>query len=212
MRDIPLNAKVRCTDGSAGRSSYVIINPTTDQVTHFVVRGNGLHRTERLVPVALVEETTPDTIRLRCTKDELATMELFIERRFIRRERPRFDQGSYLPFSQIIPKEKMLVEVEFERIPRGELAVHRGADVYTTNGRVGKVDEFLVDPSDNHITHLVLREGHLWNQRDVTVPVSAIARMAKETVFLRLDKHAIEALPATSFHRSAGRNHVFVSN
>lgn len=203
MRDVPLNAKVRCTDGFAGRSSYVIIEPTTDQVTHLVVRRNGLRHCEHLVPIGLVEETTPDTIRLRCTKNELAMMKPFIQRRFIRHERPRFDQGTYLPHPQIIPKEMIMVEVEFARIPKGELAVHRGADVYATDGRVGRVDEFLVDPSDNHVAHLVLREGHLWNQWDVTIPISAIDRVEKETVYLKLDKHAIEALPATSFHPSA---------
>jgi uncharacterized membrane protein/uncharacterized protein YrrD len=204
MRDFPLNAKVRCVDGSVGRSSYVIIDTTTDQVTHLVVRQNGLHRTERLVPVALVEETTPDTIRLRCTKDKLTMMNPFIHRRFIRCERPRYDQGSYLPNPQIIPKEKFLVEVNFERIPRDELAVHRGADVYATDGRVGKVDEFLVDPSDNHINHLVLREGHLWNEREATIPVSAIARVEREAVYLNLDRHAIGMFPAIPIHRPSG--------
>ena len=49
--DIPLSANVECVDGPGGRSSYVIIDPTTEQVTHYVVKGNGFHRTERLVPV-----------------------------------------------------------------------------------------------------------------------------------------------------------------
>jgi uncharacterized protein YrrD len=204
MRDIPLDAKVICTDGYGGRSSYVIINPISDQVTHIVVRQNGIHHTERLVPVALVKETTPDTIHLGCAKSELATMEPFIERRFIQRERPRYDQGSYLPYSRVVPREKMLVEIKFERIPRGELAVHCGADVYATDGRLGKVEKFLVDPSDKHITHLVVREGHLWNKRDVMLPVSAIDLVAKESVCLKWSKHAIEARSAGSIRRTAG--------
>ena len=87
------------------------------------------------------------------------------------------------------------------------MAVHGGADVYATDGRVGKVDEFLVDASDNHVTHLVLREGHLWNQWDVMVPVSAVDRVEKETVDPKLDKHAIAALPATPFLRPKDWRH-----
>ncbi len=54
-----------------------------------------------------------------------------------------------------------MISVEYERIPPGELAVRRGARVETTDGHAGRVDEFLVNPADGYITHLVLREGHL---------------------------------------------------
>lgn len=201
MRDIPLNAKVECIDGSAGRSSYVILDPFTDRVTHLVVMQNGLGHTERLVPVDVLEATTPDLIRLGCTRDELRAMEPFIGRYIIRRDRPRFDQGTYPPYPQVVPHDKMTVEEEFKRIPRGELALHRGAHVQATNGRVGKVSEFLVDRSDHHITHLVLREGHLLNRRDVIIPVSAIDRIARDTIYLNLTKDDAEALPAGPSHK-----------
>ena len=64
-----------------------------------------------------------------------------------------------------------------------------------------KVDEFLVDLADGHITHLVLREGHLWGQKDVTIPVSEIQRIEKDTVYLRLDKHDVEKLPGIPVKR-----------
>ena len=36
---------------------------------------------------------------------------------------------------------------------------------------------FVADPQTGHITHLILREGHLWGQRDVVIPVNAIERI-----------------------------------
>ncbi|MFN2166188.1 MAG: PRC-barrel domain containing protein, partial [Anaerolineae bacterium] len=60
---------------------------------------------------------------------------------------------------------------------------------------------FLVDPSTGHITHLVLREGHLWGQRDVTIPVSQIDHFDDDSVSLALDKDSIEALPAIPVRR-----------
>jgi hypothetical protein len=67
------------------------------------------------------------------------------------------------------------------------------------------VDEFLVDPTTRHITHLVLREGHLWGQKDVTIPLSAIERAGEDTVYLRLDRHAIKSLPAVPVRQWHGR-------
>jgi hypothetical protein len=48
---------------------------------------------------------------------------------------------------------------------------------------------------------LVLREGHLWGQKDVTVPVSKIKRIEEEDVYLDLDKAGIETLPAIPIRR-----------
>jgi sporulation protein YlmC with PRC-barrel domain len=90
----------------------------------------------------------------------------------------------------------MLVPVTCEPIPLGELAVRRSARVKATDGYVGRVDEFLVDPTTRHITQLVLRERHLWGRREVIVPVSEIDRIREDVVYLKLDKQAIESLPA----------------
>jgi|GEM_PF-4607064 len=42
MKDIPINAKVECTDGPVGRSTNVVINPVTRKVTHIAVKGKHL--------------------------------------------------------------------------------------------------------------------------------------------------------------------------
>jgi sporulation protein YlmC with PRC-barrel domain len=79
--------------------------------------------------------------------------------------------------------------------------VRRGARVEATDGHVGRVDEFLIDPESEHITHLVMREGHLWGQRDVTIPISKVDRMEEDTVYLKLDKGSVEALPTIPVRR-----------
>lgn len=90
---------------------------------------------------------------------------------------------------------------EHRQIPTGELAVRRGYTVRALDGAVGRMDEFLVDPETWHVTHLVMREGHLWGQRDVTIPVSQIARIDEGIVYLKLDKRSVEALPAVPVRR-----------
>jgi sporulation protein YlmC with PRC-barrel domain len=198
--DIPVNADVECTDGPCGRSTFVILNPTTDQLTHLVVKEQQSPHTERLVPIDQVEEATLDLIRLRCTRHELGQMEPFMETEFIRVTVPEYTSGPYMAWPYVIPK-TVSRTVEHEHIPVGELAVRRGARVEATDGHVGHVDEFMVNPSNGHITHLVLREGHLWGQKDVAIPVSEIGYIEEKTVYLTLDKHSIQGLPAIPVHR-----------
>ncbi|KPK14357.1 MAG: hypothetical protein AMK69_28870 [Nitrospira bacterium SG8_3] len=55
---------------------------------------------------------------------------------------------------------------------------------------MGPVTEFLVDQTDGHITHLVLREGHMWGRKDVTIPVFQIDRIEEDAVYLKLNKRS----------------------
>lgn len=83
-----------------------------------------------------------------------------------------------------------------------ELAIKRCTPVEATDGPIGQMDEFLVDPQDGHITHLIMREGHLWDQKEVTLAVSEIDLIADDRVYLKLDKRSVAALPAIPVRRS----------
>src|SRR5260221_13830829 len=86
--------------------------------------------------------------------------------------------------------------ISYQAIPINELAMRRGDRVEATDSHVGWIDEFLVNPATMGITHLVMREGHLWSQKDVTIPVSQIDRIVDGTVHMRLSKQQIQELPA----------------
>lgn len=207
--DIPVGVEVHCADGLCGRSTYVLINPVRKEVTHLVVKEAEPPRAERLVPIETVSETAPDVILLDCNRDDLNEMDPFIQTEYIREEMPDIEYapagyvgvGSYLIWPYAVPDRTYVVAVEHKQIPLGERAVRRGTLVEATDGRVGRVDEFLVDAENEHITHLVMREGHLWGQRDIAVPVSEIERIEEDTVYLKLSKDEIEALPAIPVHR-----------
>jgi len=79
----------------------------------------------------------------------------------------------YLPY--VTFERTVEVAVEHQQIPLGELALSRGTRVEATDGYVGKIDEFVVNPENDYITHLVMREGHLWGKKDVIIPLSAMA-------------------------------------
>ncbi len=207
--EIPVQAPVECTNGHAGQSEYVLINPLTDQVTHLVVKEAGSDR-EYLVPVDFISGTIAGTIRLRYNKARLKKCRQFIKTTFIEEKAPYMSLGGgdqmygggayfYLPY--VDSGITVQVPEEHKQIPPGELAVHRGTHVEAADGHVGYVDEFVINPKNGHITHLVMREGHLWGQKDVIIPVSAIGSLIDDMVFLKLTKQQIEALPTFPLHR-----------
>jgi hypothetical protein len=171
-----------------------------------VVREQQSPHTEYLVPVELILESTAEHILLRCSGQELTTLEPFIETEYVAGDfaELEYKANEYWIWPYVLPEEEV-IPLEYERIPPGEMAIHRGAHVQATDGRVGRVDEFLIDPANDHITHLVLREGHLWGQKDVTIPLSEIDRFEQGTVYLRLDKEQIEALPTIPVQRGHRR-------
>ena len=212
MKEIPLDAMVVCVDGECGKTSHIIIERNSQKVTHFVVKaGNLLESHKYLVLVDRVVRTTPESVALDCTKKELAAMPSFTQTQFLNPITQKYEplenfseealgsRSSYLMWSdtsmlQDTGTDIFSIPIEEELIPEGEIAIHRGASVEATDGHIGKVEEFLVDPKDRHITHLVLEEGHLWHKKELTVPMSAIARMDEEYIYLNIDKKTIRSL------------------
>jgi hypothetical protein len=127
-------------------------------------------------------------------------MEPFIKVHSVRAERPCYREGADLYFVMpnfTWPKKVVFTAVQSERIPAGELAVRRGARVEATDGHMGHVHEFLLAAMNKRITHLVLREGYLWGQKELAVPASWIDRLGEKTIYLKRDKHTVESLPAS---------------
>ena len=127
-------------------------------------------------------------------------MRAFIETEFLKVDIPRYSEGPYFMHPYMIP-EPTTVTVEHRSIPEGELSVRRGARVEANDGAVGQLDEFLVKPGTDQITHLILREGHLWGQKEVAIPISEIDGYRDDAVFLKLSKQEIAELPAIAMRR-----------
>jgi sporulation protein YlmC with PRC-barrel domain len=201
--DVPLDVEVHCSDGACGRSTAIIVDPRTEQVTHFVVAAEGR---EYLVPIDAIAESAPSRIQLHLSRAELSNAESFTK------EVPADEAhmailaaemtgssvlGPYTSPDAVYMAETMAAAtMREEQIPDDELAIHWGARVEATDGDIGRVDELLIDVQTNRISHLVLRKGHFWGKRDVTVPVDQIDRVEEDVVYLKLDKAAVGQLPS----------------
>lgn len=212
---ISLNAKVECLDGICGQVVQLIINPVAQTVTHLVVQDKHFENSDkRLVPLNQVISSEPEVVGLSCTKSELSEMEPFTTTHYIRAEVPDYnfvnmenfelsaDPAPIMAWPYAIPTTTSSVLVEDEQIPVGEINIRRGAVVEATDGEVGRVDEFLLEPTTGRITHLVLREKHLWATKEISIPLKAIERVLGNIVLLKLDKQAVAGLPEIPIHRN----------
>ena len=203
MIDLPTKAEVDCSDGAAGCSTYVIGNPINRQITHLVIKSNQPPFNEALVPVDQVQETTPDHIKLKCSRIELEKMKPFEFEEYLQTKKPSYLYWPYaLPVAGYISDEENTpIAVKRRNIPMDEFALRRGAWVEATDGHVGQVDELLISSNTMQVTHLVLLERHLLKKREITIPVSQIDRIDEDTIYLKLDRKSVEELPTTPIQR-----------
>lgn len=204
MANIPINAQVECTDGPCGKVTQVIVNPINLKVTHVVVEDKHFpdNRT-RLVPADYVTSTTQQQIKLGCAKADVVNMPPFIVSDFVQQSASGRAYASGEAYtSQYVVDDTAYDEIQERNIPEGELALYSGMHIEASDGKVGKLDELVLDPKSGQITNLMMREGHLWGKKDVAIPVSAIDFTDDKTIYLKLDRAAVKALPAVPVKRS----------
>jgi uncharacterized protein YrrD len=209
--DVPIGAKVICLDGEDGRVSHVIVNPVSKVITHLVVHTPGLFGSERMVPLSEILSSDSESVHLRLSKADLAKATKFVESEYLTPDMYMeagfidYPEAAVMFWPYVVPIDYASSDpfLVLGTIPQDELAIRRGDAVIARDGRVGRVDEFLIDPVSNAIAQLVLREGHLWEQKDITIPVKEIERLEEGAVYLKLSKDQIAALPVTRIRRQS---------
>jgi sporulation protein YlmC with PRC-barrel domain len=93
--------------------------------------------------------------------------------------------------------------VTYDKVPLGEVAIRRGEHVHATDGEIGRVQGLVIDASDQHVTHVLLQEGHLWGRKEVAIPVSAVARV-DDGIRLKITKRDVQELPPVGITHPAG--------
>jgi hypothetical protein len=158
-----------------------------------VTSSDSFPETEYLVPLTHVVAGNPGEIELDCSIYELEKMPVY-DRAVIVPSLNGYIGSPYMmwPYPTSSGPDPNLAR---EHIPEDELVIPQGARVIARDGHVGRVDEFLVEQGTECITHLVMREGHLWGQKDVTIPVEQIDHYDQNTIYLKLTKQEIGELP-----------------
>ena len=198
---LDINAAVKCEDSWCGTVTNIIMNPVTQAAAYLAIKKKDEPLHAFLVPIAMIGQMTPEHINLKCPGDELSRFPRFIEQNFIKMDKPDDPMPGYLMLPYVLP-ENLIIPILHKRIPEGELVVCRGARVQATNGEAGRVDEFLVDPANGQVTHLVMRKGEVIDKKEVSIPLDAIERMDEQNVYLYLDTAEVRRLPYIPIRRS----------
>jgi sporulation protein YlmC with PRC-barrel domain len=187
-----IGAEADCSDGPCGEVRRFIIDPATETVTHLIIEPKHGHEPGRLVPVDLIDSTTGG-IRLRCTVAEFGHLELAEETELV--EGAGLGTGMPGGPPMGIPQPTQVVFQDI--VPVGEVEVAPGEPVHATDGEIGHVQGFLVDPDSRRLTHVLLREGHLWGRKEVAIPASAVTGV-QNGIRLNISKQEVEHLPPAS--------------
>ena len=201
MNELKLSthATIQCLDGPGGEVIYLLVNHITNEITHLVMRDAGPPHTERLAPVDLVVESSEETIQINCQQKELGDLEPYNFVEFIDAQKTPSDEN-VLFWPYVIP-ETHRIAIDGKQIPPHELALRRGAKVEATDDEIGTVNEFLVDPKSGHITHIVIKEGHFWEAKEISIPTSAVQHISEKRIYLNINKGAVEQLPEIPIRR-----------
>lgn len=208
--ELAIGAEVSCSDGFCGKVSRLVIDPAARTVTHVVVEPRQRGEYGRLVPVHLVDAAAGD-IRLHCTIAEFYGLDPAQETdlvadagygeagpvpRYVGAGGIGFGGPGYGVGGAMGPGEVTPLVVH-DVIPLGETDVRRGEHVHALDGEIGRVEGFLVDPGDHHVTHVLLQEGHLWGRKEVAIPISAVTTV-DDGIRLSITKKRVEDLPELS--------------
>jgi hypothetical protein len=202
-----IGAKASCSDGACGEVRRVVIDPATDTVTHLVIQPELRREAGRLVPLNLVE-TAADEVRLRCTLAEFDKLDHAEERDVeagivgggLVGDGLAYGDGTTYTLTgegQLFAvggqpvHRKVIVE---DVVPQGEIQVEPGDRVHAVDGEIGQVRGLLADAGDDRVTHVLLREGHLWGRKEVAIPISAVAGI-QDGIQLNITKQQVEDLP-----------------
>jgi sporulation protein YlmC with PRC-barrel domain len=209
--EFTLGASASCSDGECGEVTRIIVDPAARTVAHLAIEPRHHREAGRLVPVERVEAAAGE-VRLGCT---LAEFDQFDPSQEVELAEGVDYAGGYGPDSVAgygdvgamgvgvssasgmaigAPLGHTKPVVTSDTVPEGESDVARHERVHASDGEVGQLKGFAVDPADHRVTHVLLREGHLWGRKEVAIPASAVASL-DDGIWLNITKEQVEELP-----------------
>jgi sporulation protein YlmC with PRC-barrel domain len=195
------------SDGYRGEVLAVVVDPAARTVTHLVVEPRGREGLARLVPLDLADLADTvgagsDPVRLRCTETEFMNLEPAEE------TLAEFVPGYPDPVQLLPPgwrgagggtadggtilriPEKETIDV----VPPGEVEERRGDHVHATDGDIGGLRGLRIDPGSRRVTHVLVREGHVWGHHDVDIPAEMVAGFG-DGIRLSVTRQQVRDLP-----------------
>jgi sporulation protein YlmC with PRC-barrel domain len=212
------NMPVNATDGHVGILADIIVDPVEERVTHLVVRrAHALRAHSWMVPVE-VARNDGKGLALSWSTAEVEAADPVDETEFVElggwpHETALGAVGAVRVLSwPYFPSVGRMAEfpgpdetdtlAEYDRIPLGTVEIRRESEVFTSDHvMVGHVEGFVV-AADHTISDLVLKKGHHFGTKEMTVPVTSVKSIATDAVYLSISRAELDRLPPARFRRT----------
>ncbi len=208
MQQFKHGTEVMLADGrKVGSVDRVVMDPNTKEVSGIVVRKGLLFVDDKVVPVSQISLATEDQVIITATDpDKLPN---FIETEYVG---PGLATGEeqaeatlaaplywyppigaamwgYPPVTGYPPG---LPIAGHKQIPEGEIALHEGARVISSDGEhVGDVGRVIVNEADHRVSHFVLTKGLLFPEKKL-LPMAWVKSIHDEQVQLNVETAVLE--------------------
>jgi hypothetical protein len=206
MTRFEIGSAVSCSDGACGKLITLVVNPLTRAVAHLVVEPEHRWGLGRLVPIDLASEAA-DGVALACTLVEFEKFDMAEEAQFLSSAGSEWGvEGDVMlwPYYALDFDDTTLLRdfggnvpelINTDRLPAGEVAIHRGDRVHALDGEIGLVQGLIIDPRDDRISYALVQEGHLLGRKEVAIPIANIESV-ENGIQVNISKEEIRNLPS----------------
>ena len=186
----------------------MVVDPVAKEVTHLVIEAKHREGLGRLVPLDLIDATRSE-VTLKCDLATFENLEMAEEIQFMPGS---VGYAAYEPKDTLtLPyyglgleaataRDRAAQSITHDRLPLGEVAVHRGDRVHATDGEIGLVQGLVIERMTHHVTHVLLQEGHLWGRKEVALPIRSVTALG-DGIQLNIGKSEVRDLPAIDVER-----------
>ncbi len=208
---ITLGQPVHSTDGPFGELADVVVDPSTNTVTHVVVEPHHRHYQARLVPMSLME-IGADRLTVQLDEAHLRSLQGVAESDFGPANKPidlgdqwdvgiehvvvpydSYGYGMTLGMDGPMTSWSANTTINYDRIPKGECEIrHDSAVMSSDRHQVGVVAGLVLD--DDIVEGVVVQSGAPGFQHVVTVPLAAIGKVRTDQITLDVDRAKFRTL------------------
>lgn len=203
-----------------GNIDHIVLDPTTDKVTHIVVKKGFLFAEDRVVPVNVLRQADEDYVILDMTTDEFEALPQYEETHYIQpnrdyrphdsteadweTKRPLFfyaapHTGVYPyhlgPVGGVNPDPQIRETVR--NVPDRTISIDAGTKVRSIDGEhAGDIKQTFTD-ENGHITHILISKGFIFKTERL-IPVHWLDQMSDDEIQLHVRTEVVEDLPEYS--------------
>lgn len=214
---------VKTVDGDkVGNIDHIVVDPTTNEVTHIVVRKGFIFTEDRVVPVSSLRGADDDTVVLDWDVKNLDQFPNYKEDYYVSPDgeyhddlpmewggwagaplfyyppvgmEPNYQSGiGYAGPAVGVTPNAQGVKREVRNIPNESVAISKGTDVTTSDGQhAGHVEQAFTD-SNGTVTHILVSKGAIF-AKERLIPIRWVRRMSDSEIRLSVRDEIVNDLP-----------------